>query len=89
MLFELLTASQLGGPGSIPGNMGFVVDKVFSEYFGFPCQFSFHRLLHTHLPSGAGTIGPLLAGVPSGISLTAAPKMKSKKFWEELIAYFP
>jgi hypothetical protein len=27
--------------------MGFVVDKValgqvFSEYFGFPCQFSFH-----------------------------------------------
>jgi hypothetical protein len=25
---------------------------------GFPCQFSFHRLLHTHhLSSGAGTIG--------------------------------
>jgi hypothetical protein len=28
----------------------FVVDKValgqvFSEYFGFPCQFSFHQLL--------------------------------------------
>jgi hypothetical protein len=31
----------------------------FSEYFGFPCQFSFHRLLHNHhhLSSGAGTIG--------------------------------
>jgi hypothetical protein len=33
--------------------MGSVVDKValrkvFSQYFGFPCQFSFHRLLHTH-----------------------------------------
>jgi hypothetical protein len=33
--------------------MGFVVDKVtlgqvFSEYFGFPCQFSFHQLLHVH-----------------------------------------
>jgi hypothetical protein len=33
--------------------VGFVVDKValgqvFFEYFGFPCQFSFHRLLHTH-----------------------------------------
>jgi hypothetical protein len=57
--------------------MGFVVDKValgqvFSEYFGFPCQFSFHRLLHTHhhLSSGPGTIGQLVADVPSGLSLT-------------------
>jgi hypothetical protein len=38
--------------------VGFVVDKValgqvFSEYFGFPCQSSFHRLLHNH----PGTIG--------------------------------
>jgi hypothetical protein len=33
--------------------------QVFSEYFGFPCQFSFHQLLHNHphLSSGAGTIG--------------------------------
>jgi hypothetical protein len=36
-------------PGS--GQVGFVVDKValgqvFSEYFGFPCQFSFHQILH-------------------------------------------
>jgi hypothetical protein len=52
---------------------GFVVDKValgqvFSEYFGFPCQFSFHRLLHIHhhLPSGEGIIGQLVADVPSG-----------------------
>jgi hypothetical protein len=30
-----------------------------SEYFGFPCQSSFHHLLHNHphLTSGAGTIG--------------------------------
>jgi hypothetical protein len=33
--------------------VGFVVNKVvlaqvFSEYFGFPCQFSFHRLFHIH-----------------------------------------
>jgi hypothetical protein len=33
--------------------VGFVVDKmalgqVFSEYFGFPCQSSFHQLLHNH-----------------------------------------
>jgi hypothetical protein len=44
--------------------VGFVVDKValgqvFSEYLGFPCQSSFHQLLHNHphLASGAGTIG--------------------------------
>jgi hypothetical protein len=49
-------------PGS--GHVGFVVDKValvkvFSEYFGFPCQFSFHQLLHNHhqLSSGACAIG--------------------------------
>jgi hypothetical protein len=33
--------------------MGFVVDKAalgqfFSEYFGFPCQSSFHQFLHHH-----------------------------------------
>jgi hypothetical protein len=42
----------------------FVVDKValgrvFSEFFGFPCQSSFHQLLHNHphLSSGVGTTG--------------------------------
>jgi hypothetical protein len=60
--------------------VGFVVDvvargKIFSEYFGSPCQFSFHRLLHTHhLSSGAGTIGQLVADVPSRLSLTPTPK---------------
>jgi hypothetical protein len=55
-------------------SLGFVVNKValgqvFSEYFGFPCQISFHRLLHTHhLSSGAGTIGQTVADVPSGLS---------------------
>jgi hypothetical protein len=56
--------------------MGFVVDKValgqvFSEYFGFRCQFFFHQLLyihHHHLSSGAGTIGQTVADVPSGLS---------------------
>jgi hypothetical protein len=65
-------------PGFEPrsGHVGFVVDKValgqvFSEYFGFPFQFSFHRLLHIHhLSFGAGTIGQLVADVPSGLSLT-------------------
>jgi hypothetical protein len=60
-----------------------VVDKlalgqVFSEYFCFPCQFSFHRLLHNHhLSSGAGTIGQTVADVPSGLSLT--PPKETKK----------
>jgi hypothetical protein len=36
------------------GHVGFVVDKValgqvFSEYFGFLWQFSFHRMLHIHI----------------------------------------
>jgi hypothetical protein len=52
-------------PGLDPGcgQVGFVVDKVvlgqvFSEYFGFPCQSSFHQLLHNHPHlSGAGTVG--------------------------------
>jgi hypothetical protein len=38
-------------PGS--GQVGFVAGKVdlgqvFSEYFGFPCQSSFHQILHSH-----------------------------------------
>jgi hypothetical protein len=57
--------------------VGFVVDEVvlgqvFSEYFGFPCQFSFHQVLHIHhhTSAGDGTIGQKMADVPSGISLT-------------------
>jgi hypothetical protein len=63
--------------------MGFVVDEValgqvFSEYFGFPCQFSFHRLLHTHhLLSEAGKIDQLVADVLSGLSLN--PFQETKK----------
>jgi hypothetical protein len=66
------------------GPLGFLVDKVteeqdFSEYFGFPCQLSFHRLLHIHhhhLSSWAGTIGHTVADVPSGLSLIP-PREKS------------
>jgi hypothetical protein len=64
--------------------MGFVMDKValgqvFSEYFGFPRQFSFHRLhhIHHHLSSGADIIGQLMADVPSRLSLT--PLQETKK----------
>jgi hypothetical protein len=49
-------------PTAAARHVGFVVDKValgqeVSEYFGFPCQSSFHKFLHNHLSSGAGTIG--------------------------------
>jgi hypothetical protein len=67
--------------------VGFLVDKValgqvFSVYFGFPCQFSFHRLLHTHhhLPSGAGTIGQTVTAVPSGLRLTPPPETSEKLY---------
>jgi hypothetical protein len=68
-----------------PGHVGFVADKaalvqVFSEYSGFPYQFSFHRLLHTHhLSSGAGTIGQTVADVPSRLRLTPHQETKKKK----------
>jgi hypothetical protein len=73
-------------PGLEPrsGHVRFVVDKValgevLSEYFGFPCQFSSYRLLHIHhfLSSGAGRIGQLVAGVPSGLSLTPPQETKN------------
>jgi hypothetical protein len=66
-------------------HVGFVVDKValgqvFYEYYGFPCQLSFHRLLHTHhLSSGAGTVGKIVADVPSGLSLTSRNYRKRKQ----------
>jgi hypothetical protein len=64
--------------------VGFVVDKValgqvFPEYFGFACQFSFHRLLHIHLSSGFGKRGQILADVPSGLSLNPPQETKKKK----------
>jgi hypothetical protein len=65
-------------------HVGFVVDKgaqghIFSEYFYFPCQFSFHRLLHIHqLSSKDGTIGQLVADVPRGLSPIASQETKKK-----------
>jgi hypothetical protein len=64
--------------------VGLVVDNVtlghvFSEYFGFPFQFSFHRLLQAHqLSSGAGTVGQTVADIISGLGLTAAQETKKK-----------
>jgi hypothetical protein len=49
--------------------------QVFSEYFGLPCQFSFHRLLHNHHRYNR----PTVANVPSGLSLTPPRETKKKK----------
>jgi hypothetical protein len=53
--------------------------QVCSEYFSFPCQFSFHRLLHFHHPlsSGVGTEGQTAAAVSSGHSLTPLQETKT------------
>jgi hypothetical protein len=53
--------------------------QVFSEYFGFPCHFSFHQLLNTHhLSTGAGAIGQLVADLTSGFSFTLPQEIKKK-----------
>jgi hypothetical protein len=66
------------------GHVGFMMDKValghvFSKYLDFPCQFSFHRLLHIHdyrLSSGAGKIGQTATDLPSGLRLTTPQETK-------------
>jgi hypothetical protein len=54
--------------------------QVFSKYFGFPCQSSFHQFPHNHphLSSGAGTIGQLVTAVPSGLSQITNNKQNKK-----------
>jgi hypothetical protein len=63
-LKQLDAGYSLWWPGFEPVSsyVGFVMDKValgqvFSEYFGFPCQSSFHQFLrnHHHLSSGASS----------------------------------
>jgi hypothetical protein len=79
------SASHRGGPSSCPGQVGFVVDEValgqvFSEYFGFP--------RHTHLSSGAGTVGQSVADVPSGLTLTRPQETEIKKLLLDQLARF-
>jgi hypothetical protein len=65
--------------------MVFVVDKVtlgqfFPKYFGYLCQSLFHQLLHSH-PSSIvrGWYNrPVVAAVPSGLSLTPVRVMIKK-----------
>jgi hypothetical protein len=58
-------------------HVGFAVDEmapglVSSACYDFPCQFSFHPILHIHLPSRARTVGHLVSHAPSGLSVTAS-----------------
>jgi hypothetical protein len=70
-------------PGFDPRSsyVGFVVDKmilgqVSSQYFGFPCQFSFHQIHHAHPSFGAGTV---VADVPSVPSLTPLQETRLRR----------
>jgi hypothetical protein len=65
------------------GHVGFVMDKVAlghvaSSYCGLPCQFSFPQFLHAHLSSEAGSIGQLVADVPSELSLIPPHEIEKK-----------
>jgi hypothetical protein len=63
----------------MPGRfMGFVVDEVslgqvFSQYFGFPCQFSFYQIYHPELVQWASQLPTL------EVHLLPPPPTKIKK----------
>jgi hypothetical protein len=73
--------------------VGFVVDEValgqaFSDNLVFPCQFSFHRLLHIHHPpSGAGKIGQLVTDAPSRLIHNPPQGIKKPKLEKNQIRY--
>jgi hypothetical protein len=52
--------------------------QVFFEHFISLCQYSFRQIRHTHLSSRAGTVGQLMADVPSGLGLVPHQKIKKK-----------
>jgi hypothetical protein len=52
-----------------------------------PCQFSFHRLLHTHQSPGAGAISQLVVEVQNGFSFTP-PHETIKKNYHVLLSEF-
>jgi hypothetical protein len=71
--------------------VGFVVDEValgqvFSEYYDFPFP-SFHSLPYTseHPSSWVGTIGQIVADVPSGLKKLLPKKLRDgmRKKWKK------
>jgi hypothetical protein len=84
--------TQVSSCGICGGQSG--TGAGFSEYFGFPYQFLFHRLFHIYrlrISSGAVTIGQLMADVPSGLSFTPLQdsklktKLQGEKYWAIII----
>jgi hypothetical protein len=53
----------------------------------FSLQFSFYRIIHTHLSSGACTIGQLVADVTSGLSITLSHETIKIKVTVEAMRY--
>jgi hypothetical protein len=74
--------------------VGFVGEEValghvFSKYFGFPCQFAFHRLLHK---SSSSVIWswynrPVVAAIPSGLSLTTWERRNNRLEFPKLAVH--
>jgi hypothetical protein len=59
-------------------------------YFGLPCQFWFHRLLHAphHPLSGAGTTSHIVADMPNVHSHTITPStIKAREIDQNVIVY--
>jgi hypothetical protein len=60
--------------------------QASSDYFGFSCQVSFHRLLHIHrhLSSGTGIISQTVVNVPTGLSLNLPQETITNKLTNNL-----
>jgi hypothetical protein len=53
-------------------------NRFILEYFSFSCLFSFHGLLHTHVPYGAGTVIPAVVLEPNEFSVIQPHRFKKK-----------
>jgi hypothetical protein len=77
--------------------VGFVVDKVvlgqvFSKYFGFPCQSSFHQILHHHNHPGQGRVEPVWSQPPTMRKKkleTKGRKVLTLFFWKNPVKISP
>jgi hypothetical protein len=59
--------------------------QVSFKNLRFPCQFSFHQMVHTHLSSGPGTVGQLVADVPPPPPQKTRTEMKTKRWHKHRI----
>jgi hypothetical protein len=86
----LLTAAagvkfQLRSYGICGGLSG--TDHIFSVYFGFPCQFTFHHMTHFVHPSEAGTLIHLQSKY-QGIRDNPIPRRRNIETWVRLRKVF-